>query len=123
MSDFQDINEGEFDRAYNTHLPNKWIKFAFKHFSKETVDKNLKLRNGLEYILIGTFLLGLIGTILKLPKIIIGVFTITFAIILVGLVLYLLSAVILNRFRIKKIRKILGVTEAEYEYLRDKFKK
>ena len=46
-----------------------------------------------------------------------------FSIVLVGLVLYLLSAVILNRFRISKIIKSLGVTKSEYEYLVDKFNK
>lgn len=123
MSDFQEITERQFDRAYNLNLPNKWVSFAFKYFSQKTINNNLSLRNDLEYYLIGGFLLGLLSTILKLPKIFIGIFTITFLIVLVGLVLYLLSAVILNRFRIKKIRKILGVTESEYEYLVDKFKK
>ena len=123
MNDFQEISEKQFNNAYNAHLPSKWVSFAFKYFSKETENKNLSLRNGLEYFLIGTFMLGLLGTILKLPRIVIGVFTITFTIILVGLVLYLLSAVILNRFRLKKIIKSLGITKAEYEYLVDKFNK
>jgi len=123
MNDFQEITERQFDSAYNAHLPKKWISFAFKYFSKKTVDKNLTLGKNLSYVLIGLFFLGLFSTILKLPHAIIGVFTITLSISLVGLVLYILSAGTLNRIRIKKIRKILDVTEAEYEYLVDKFKK
>lgn len=121
MSDFQEISEKQFNNTYNAHLPNKWVSFAFKYFSKKTENKNLSLRNNVEYYLIGGFLIGLLSTIFKLPKIIIDIFTIMFSIVLVGLVLCLLSAVILNRFRLKKIMKSLGITKAEYEYLVDKF--
>lgn len=123
MTDFQEISEKQFDIAYNMHLPSKWISFAFKYFSKETEDKKLSLRNNIQYYLIGLFLLGLLSTILKLPTKLIGIFTIMFSIVLVGLVLYLLSAVILNRIRITKIRKDLDVTESEYKYLVDKYYK
>jgi len=121
MDDFQDITKHQFDDAYNKHLPSKWIKFAFKYFSKETEDKNMSIQNNLEFYLIGIFILGLFGTILKLPHIIIGIFTMIFSIILIGLILFLTSAVLLNNFRIKKIRKSLGITRAEYKYLADKF--
>lgn len=123
MSDFQEISEKQFDKAYNMHLPSKWISFAFKYFSKKIENKNLSLRNNVTYYLIGAFLLGLFSTIVKLPQVIIGIFTMIFSISLIGLVLYLLSAVILNSVRIKKIRKSLGITKSEYEYLVDKFYK
>lgn len=123
VTDFQEITERQFDDAYNNHLPNKWISFAFKYFSKKTENENLIIGKNIQYYLIGLFLFGLISTILKLPHAIIGIFTIGLTISMVGLVLYLLSAVILNRFRITKIRKSLGITKSEYEYLIDKFKK
>lgn len=123
MTDFQDITKHQFEDAYNKHLPSKWIKFAYKYFSKKTENENLSLRNNIDYFLIGAFFLGLFSTIFKLPHIIIGIFTIILSISLSGLVLYLFSAVILNNIRIKKIRKSLGITKAEYEYLVDKFNK
>jgi len=123
MGDFKKIKEKEFDKAYNTHLPSNWIKFAFKYFSTKTENENLTLSKNLQYYLTGLFLVGLLATILKVSAKLIGIITIMFSVVLVGVILYTLSAVILNRIRIKKIRKILGVTEAEYNYLVNKFKK
>lgn len=121
MDDFQDITKHQFEDAYNEHLPNKWIKFAYINFSNKTENEDFSIRNNVEFFLIGLFLLGLLSTIFKLPHMIIGIFTILFTILLSGLVLYLFSAVMLNNFRIKKIRKSLGITKAEYEYLINKF--
>jgi len=37
------ITKKKFIETYANHPPKKWIKFAFKYFSKETEAKNMKL--------------------------------------------------------------------------------
>jgi sulfite exporter TauE/SafE len=117
----KEITKEEFDKAYNKYSPNGWIKFAYKYFSQSTTEKDIKLSKTISYILIGLFLVGFIGTILNVSKLIIGIATYVFGIVLASLVLYLFSAVILNNIRLNKIRKELGVTKEEYENLVDKF--
>ena len=115
------ITKEQFDDAYNKHLPSGWIKFAFRYFSKNTERKDFAPRRIITGILLGLFGVGFISTIIGLPRPIIAVSTIAYSILLAILVLYLFSAVILNNIRINKIRKILGVTKAEYNALVSKF--
>jgi hypothetical protein len=121
MSDWTKITKEQFDVAYNKFSPNNWIKFAYKHFSTSTEQKNMSLKNDVAYILGSLFALGLLGTILNMPPVLIKVAVIPYLIILVTLVLYLFSAVILNNLRIRKIRKELGITSNEYDSLLAKF--
>jgi hypothetical protein len=111
------ISKEQFDLAYNNHLPSGWIKFAFKYFSKETEAKNMEVKNIVVYTLGGLFLLGMIAAILGLSDQIIGIFVIPYSILLGVLVLYLFSAVFLNNWRIRKIRKELDITANEYDAL------
>lgn len=121
MTDIKKITKKRFDTAYNKHLPNKWVKFAYKYFSKETEMKDMSLRNNLTIILMTLFFMGFFGTVFNLPHALIGIFTIPYGIILAVLVLYLFSAVILNNLRLKKVAKILGVTKQEYNKLAGKY--
>ena len=121
MADWKKITKTQFDAAYNQHLPNVWIKFAYKYFSKETERKDMSLRNNLTFILLGLFLVGFFGTVFNVAKAIIGTATIIYSVLLSVLVLYLFSAVIMNNLRIRKIRKILGVSKQEYNALVNKF--
>lgn len=111
------ISKEMFDTAYNHHLPGKWIKFAYKYFSKSTEDDNMEVKNTVVYSLGGLFLAGLIATMLNLSDKIILWFLVPYSIGLAALVLYLFSAVFANNFRINKIRKELGVTKEEYNIL------
>ena len=111
------ISKEQFDIAYDNHLPSGWIKFAYKYFSRETERKDMSVKNTVVYTLGGLFLLGMIATILNLSNKIIGVFVIPYSILLAILVLYLFSAVFLNNWRIRKIRKELGITKWEYDAL------
>ena len=111
------ISKAQFDAAYNKHLPNGWIKFAYKYFSKETEKKNMAVKNGVAYFLGGLFLLGFLATILNLSSTIIKIFGISYAILLTILVLYLFSAVFANNWRIRQIRKELSITQDEYDAL------
>jgi len=121
MADWRTITKKQFDAAYNQHLPSNWIKIAFRYFSKDTERKDFAPRRIITGILLGLFGLGMLATILNLPHKIIGVFVIPYSILLAMLVLYLFSAVILNNLRIRRIRKILGVTKYEYNALVSRF--
>jgi len=121
MGSWKDITREEFDAAYNRYLPKKWIKFAFKYFSKSTEKKNMKLSNWIVGILLGLFGLGMLGTILGWSKVIVGTVTIAYSIALAILVLFLLAAVWANNLRLKKVMKILGVNIYEYNLLVERF--
>lgn len=115
------VTKRQFDAAYKKHLPSGWIKFAYKHFSKSTTKENMSLNNHITFFLIGLFLLGFFGTAFNAAPAFIGTVTWIYMILLSTLVLYLLSAVLLNNRRLKKVMKILGVTKIEYNKLVRKF--
>ena len=115
------ISKTQFDNAYNQHPPAKWIQFAFKYFSKSIEKKDMKLSNIIAYTLLGTFLLGLFGTIMKWPRPVIATVTYIYVGLLTVLVGFLFAAVKLNNRRLKKIMKILDVTKQEYNQLVEKF--
>ena len=117
------ILKSEFDAAYNAHLPNGWIRFAYKYFSKETEKKDMSLCNHITFGLFALFFLGFFGTVFGASHAFIGVVTIWYAVALAILVFYLLSAVLLNNRRLKKVMKILGVSKSEYNRLADKYYK
>jgi hypothetical protein len=121
MADWTKITKEQFDIAYDNHLPSKWIKFAYKYFSKETEKKDLALKKSVVGVLISLFFIGFIGTIVGAPQKLILIATVMYSIGLAALVLYLFSAVFANNFRINKIRKELGVTKEEYNALVAKF--
>jgi hypothetical protein len=111
------ISKEQFDLAYDNHLPNGWIRFAYKYFSKETEMKDFGVKKTVVGVLGGLFLLGMIAAILNLSNKIVGLFVIPYSILLAVLVLYLFSAVFLNNWRIRQIRKELGITRDEYDAL------
>jgi len=121
MTDITKITKEQFDAAYNKHLPSSWIKFAFKYFSKSTEQKDMSIKNGVAYILGGLFVFGLLGTMFNVSTVLIKATIIPYSIILAALVLYLFSAVFLNNFRIRKIRKELDINSDEYDALVSKY--
>lgn len=121
MGDWNTITKEQFDAASNKHLPNNWVKASFRYFSTNTVSKDMFVRNIVKGTLIGLFLIGLIGTILSLPRILIGVATLTFTGILVALGVFMGGGAIMNNLRIRKIRKELGVNSDEYAALVAKY--
>jgi len=118
---YKQITKKQFDAAYNQYLPSKWIKFAYKYFSRETEKKDMALRNHLTFFLLGLFLLGFFGTAFKAAPAFIGTVTLIYSIVLSVLVLYLLSAVLLNNRRLKRVMKVLGVSKSEYNWLANKY--
>ena len=121
MWTYKAITKEEFDRAYNKHLPGGWIKFAYKYFSKETEQKDMKPSRTIVGILLSLFAVGFFATVFKLPRAIIAPVTYTYCILLAILVLYLFSAVFANNQRLKKVMKILNVNKREYNELVDKY--
>jgi hypothetical protein len=97
--------------------PNKFTKFIFKHFSSEAEWKDAKLNRILISILIITFLLGFVATAFNLPRKIISITFWSYSGTLIPLVLSILDGVLMNNFRIRKIRKELGLSKIEYNEL------
>ncbi len=115
------ITKEQFDNAYNKYLPNKFIIFAYKYFSKTTEKKDIWLNNIIVYILIFLFLGGFIGTIIDKSDDFIKLFTFPYAIIFTILCSGITAAMLMNNWRIRKICKKLGVNKWEYNNLVDKY--
>ncbi len=116
-----EITKEIFDDAYNKYLPSKFIKFAFRYFSKSTERKDFWLSNTITYFLIVLFVFGFFGTVFELSNNFIKIFGLSYSIILSTLVIYLFISVKLNNRRITKICKELGVDKWEYNNLVNKF--
>lgn len=121
MVNWKDITKEEFDVAYDKYQPKKWIRFAFKYFSKSTEKKNMKPRKWLAGILLSLFFVGFFATAFKLPRELIATVTYSYFAILSVLVFFLLAAVWSNNLRLKKIIKTLGINIYEYNLLVDKY--
>ena len=121
MTNFDNITKEIFINAYNDYPPNKWISFAYKYFSSKTEANDLSLKNNIVVSLICVFLLGLLGTILKLPRIFILIPTLIYTVAVFVLVLYITSAVILNNIRLKRIMNFLEINKDEYKALVNKY--
>jgi len=115
------MTKEQFDLAYSHYPPSKFVKFAFRYFSKETEKKDFKVGNIVTALLLGSFLGGFIGTILGVSKQFIGTFTLIFCIILFIIVSMLFTAVILNNKRIDKIIKELNINRTDYNKLVEEF--
>ncbi len=110
------VSKEQFIEVCDKHKPNGWIRFAYRYFSQMTTHKDSFLNEIIVTILVTLFVLGFFGTMWKMRKLT-AVVTIPFAILLTTLVLYLFSAVILNKFRINKICKELHISKKEYNDL------
>jgi len=102
------ITKEQFEAVYNQHLPNRWIKFAYKH-------------NNITFIILGLFFLGFLGTLFNINKTIIEIASICYLISLSVLVLFLSCVVVMNNLRIRKIIKKLGISKTEYNSLVNNF--
>ena len=121
MIDFKNISKENFFAAYNQYLPAKWIKFAYKYFSKDMETKDMKPKKIIVGFLFALFLIGFFGTVFGLAESVIIPITLTYSILLAILVLFLFAASFANNWRLKKIMKILGITKLEYNILADRY--
>jgi len=119
-----DISLEQFNKIYNKYLPNKFIVFIFKMAAKDdekTTGIKISIMDKIAYfILLPLFLIGMLFTIIGLPKTYIGIVALIYSIGLALLVLPAFVAVKWNNFRIKKIAKELGLSLIEYNKLVDK---
>lgn len=118
---WEKITKEQFNKACEKYPPNKWIIFAYKYFSKNTVKSDLALKNSIIFIFIALFSIGFLGTVFNASKKMIMMSTIIYSILLGVLVLYLFSAAFMNYFRLMKICEELGVSRKEYDKLVEKF--
>ncbi len=119
---FKDITKEQFLAAYNKHLPNGWTSFVYKYFSQSTKPEDMHVKKIFQGSLIGLFLFSLIATMANASRLVIGIPTVIFTILLFSFGILAFGAFIMNNGRIKKIRKELGgITAEEYNALVEKF--
>ena len=110
------LSKEDFLAVYNKHLPNKWIKLAYKYFSTSTIEEDKLPKRVFFTSLLLLFLFGFIGTIIGMNEIFIGISILMMTVIMVPMAIFRFGAFIMNRLRIRKIRKILNIEKAEYDY-------
>jgi len=115
------ISKEQFMEVYDEYPPNNFIKMAFRYFSLSTAEKDSWVGKTVAIFFILLFILGLLGAILEMGGVFIGFITYTFGILLSSFVLSLFAAVFMNNYRIRKIRKKLGVSRNEYNSLASKY--
>ena len=116
------VTKEDIIKAFKLFPPNKWSEIVYKYFSKSTIQENMKPKQIVSNVLICLFLLGFVGTIIKLPHLYMEIVTLLFSGFLTLFVLFLFGGVILNKIRLKKIMKYLNITKKEYNKLIEKFK-
>lgn len=110
------LSKEDFLAVYNKHLPNKWIKLAYKYFSTSTFEKDKWVQKIFFTSLIILFLFGFIGTIIGINWFLIGISTSMMIIIMTAMAIFRFGAFLMNNLRIRKIRKVLNIEKAEYDY-------
>ena len=111
------ITKTKFLNVCNSHQPNKFVKFIYKYFSKETEKDKLIPKRIIVSVLMLFFLLGFFGTAFKAKYELIKFVTLAYAIILSVFGLILVTGVIMNNLRIRRICKELDITFQKYEEL------
>jgi hypothetical protein len=110
------ITQQQFEKAYNSHLPNGFTRFMYRYFSVNASKGDRLLSRFLVFLLVSLFSAGMLGTILKVDWLIRWP-TIVYSLLLVILGVCMFTAWIMNRRRIKKICRDLGITVTEYNTL------
>jgi len=117
----------KFLKAYNSFPPNNFIKFIYKYFSLNTKKEDSWLKNTIIIFLLILFLCGFVSVAFHLKNNFNLIITYIFCVLLASLILSITTAVIMNDYRIDKIRKLLGgISKEEYYnlvtyYLGDEF--
>ena len=118
---WRDITKEEFDDAYNTYPPNAWFRWTYKYFSKDSEQKQFSPSWIVTAVLITSFLLGFFGTVFNAPRAFIATATWILVIMLVLVCFNILFVAWGNNLRLRKVRKLLGLTRQEYEWVVDKY--
>jgi hypothetical protein len=115
------ITKENIDSLFEKYPPNWWIRIVYKYFSKETNEKDFVLSERLGYILLVLFIVGFLLTAFNAAKFLIMIVTLSYTLILGGLVFFVFVGVFLNRSRLKKIINELNISVNEYNALIRKF--
>lgn len=111
------ISKEQFLVAYNNHPANAWTKFTFKYFSQSTLPKDKWFKKIAVSILLGSFVVGFIGTVANFAKAFIAGALIPFLDILLAIAVLMSTTFLMNNARIHKIMKELNVNKDEYDAL------
>lgn len=111
------ISKEKFLETYYNYPPNRWIIFIYSFFTKNNMNKELKLKNVYTFIFIILFLIGFFGVIFNLNKKIILCSIFVYLILLIIFIVSLTIAILMNNYRIKKICKELNINTDEYNKL------
>lgn len=115
------VSKQEFEEAYNKFPPRKIEIFYFKYFSTQTLQENKWLGWIVALILFIPLLIGFIMTVCNSPIELIKIPGLIQAGMLVLFAIPWISIWYVHKFRIKKIRKSLGISKAEYQELVNKY--
>lgn len=115
--DVSKITKEQFDLVYNRYPANAWVKFGFKYFSRSTFPKDLWVKRTAVAIMSVSFIAGFIGTVLNFSRGFLIGSLVPLIITLVSIALIMSGSAFMNNWRIKKIRKELGINIWQYEAL------
>lgn len=113
MKNKDQITQEMFVKAYNDHLPNKFMIFMYKHFGFKTADKWTLAKSIVMFIFVVGNIIGFITKNLiavLIPNVFLAI-----------LCVCILTARIMNNIRIWKIRKELDISLDDYCELSDKY--
>jgi hypothetical protein len=111
------VTKERFDAASNNHKPNWLIKNYWRFFSKDTINTDKWVKRAFIISLMVLFFLGFFSTVFNASRLIIGVPTTIYGILLSLVVLPGFIAFKMNQGRTTKIAKELGVSLEEYNAL------
>ncbi len=113
----KEITEEMFVATQKKYPPNAFTKLMFRYFSTNVAKDDREPKNILKIFLISCFALGFIGTVLSVTNIFLLFVTLTFTVTLVVFAIAMFLAMIMNNYRISKIRKELGISRSTYNDL------
>jgi hypothetical protein len=113
----ENISKEQFEKATNNHPPNWLVKFYWKYFSTDTITTDKWVSKALFINLIILFWLGFFATILHGARMLIGIPTIIYSVILVLICIPGFIAFKMNQWRTKKIAKELKISIEDYNLL------
>lgn len=115
------ITKEQFWEAYNKYPPTEIEEFYFRFFSTNTKPEDRWITWVIFGIFFIPFIIGMIGTMANASEALIWTSTIALAGLLVPFSLAWIYIWFAHNFRIRKIRKLLGVSRKEYNQLADMY--
>jgi hypothetical protein len=115
------MTKEQFDLSYNKYQPNKFIKFIYKYFSKNTEKKNMLPNYLIVTYMSSIIVVGILGSAFNASRKFMTIVSLLYVLVFLIFILFLFTAVLLNHLRINKISKQLNISKFEYDQLVNKF--